>query len=91
MGTGAKGHPSVRIERKQYLEIKAYFETIAVHRTAATLTGELQELPFEPYAPVRRQLLTILRAVNRRRRAAGFAPVPLSDLRLRRRPVRPFG
>jgi hypothetical protein len=47
-------------------------------------------LPFEPYAPVRSQLLCILRAVNRARAAAGLPEVPRTCLRLRRRVVRPF-
>lgn len=51
----------------------------------------IARIPFEPYAPVRRQLLNILRAVNRVRQAAGFESVPVSALRLRRRVVRPFG
>jgi hypothetical protein len=34
--------------------------------------------------------LNILRAVNRKRKAAGFDAVPLAALRLRRRPLRPF-
>ena len=36
-------------------------------------------LPFEPYAPVRRQMLNLLRAVNRVRRQAGFKPVPAGN------------
>ena len=56
-------------------------------RLAKNLKAEIDEeliekyrgtvsLPFEPYAPVRRQLVNILRAVNRERQAAGFEPVP---------------
>ena len=41
-------------------------------------------------APVRRQLLTLLRLVNDARKRAGFAAVPTKVLSLRRRIVRPF-
>jgi hypothetical protein len=51
--------------------------------TVETLCRELGALPFEPFAPVRRQLLNILRAVNRARLSRGFEPVPTAALRLR--------
>jgi hypothetical protein len=43
-----------------------------------------------PYAPIRRQFLNLLRAVNRARKAAGFELLPKEVLPLRRRVVRPF-
>ena len=46
--------------------------------------------PFEPYAPVRRQLLAIVRRVNECRAAAGLERLPYSVLRLKRRIYRPF-
>jgi hypothetical protein len=88
---GGRGHASVRIERQLYRELKAYFEALAVHRSMEGLAVELRELPFAPYAPVKRQLLMVVNAVNRLRRAAGFEPVPVAVLRLRRSPVKPFG
>jgi hypothetical protein len=83
-----QGRSHVRLDSERYRELKAYFLERATHRTAATLGDELRSLPFEPYAPVRRQLFIILRAVNRVRRAAGFQPVPWTALRLRI--VKPF-
>lgn len=85
-----QGRSHVRLDDDRYRELKAYFLERAAHRTAAALAEELRALPFEPYAPVRRQLFIILRAVNRARRAAGFQPVPWTALRLRRRIVKPF-
>jgi hypothetical protein len=85
-----QGRSHVRLDDERYRELKAYFLERATHRTAAALGDELRALPFEPYAPVRRQLFIILRAVNRARRAAGFQPVPWTVLRLRRRIVKPF-
>jgi hypothetical protein len=49
------------------------------------------DFPFEPYAPVRRQLLVLLREVNAVRRQAGFQVLPIDVLPLRRRIVKPFG
>ena len=85
-----RGHASVRIEREEYLRLKSYFLELAAHRTSAALTDLFRALPYEPYAPIRRQLLTILRAVNRSRVAAGFESVPRSCLRFHRRSVRVF-
>lgn len=84
-------HTHVEIQRETYKELKAYFVGLAVHRTQENLAVEFRRLPFEPYAPVRRQILNILRAVNTARRRAGFEQLPTSVLRLRRRVVKPFG
>jgi hypothetical protein len=84
------GHVRVSIEREEYRQIKAYFLDRATHRSAAVVAGELGALPFEPYAPVRSQLLCIWRAVNRARGEAGFEAVPKTCLRFKRRLVRPF-
>jgi len=89
-GVDGKGHPSVRIERGEYMRVKSYFESIACHRSVEALCRDLHALPFEPYAPVRRQLLNILRAVNRARLSRGFEPVPTAALRLRATPRRVF-
>lgn len=85
------GHPHVRIEQEEYKWLKAYYTERAVHRTTAHLTDEFHQLPFEPYAPVRRQMLNILREVNRRRKQARMERVPVECLRLRRRIYKPFG
>ena len=55
------------------------------------LAAEFADLPFEPYAPVRQQLLNLVRYINRRREAASLEPLSFSVLRYRRRIVRPFG
>jgi hypothetical protein len=44
----------------------------------------------EPYAPVRKQLLNLLRVLNTKRQRAGHPKIPATVLRLRRRIVRPF-
>ena len=83
------GHASVRIERERFKELKAYFLEIATRRPPEALTREIDALPYERYAPVRSQLLGLLRAVNRKRKAAGLQLAP-NELRLSRRIVRPF-
>jgi hypothetical protein len=84
-------HAHVAIERGRYKELRDYLVDIAVHRSAEQLALEFYALPFEPYAPIRRQMLLMLRAVNLRRQKAGFSILPAMVLPLRRRIVRPFG
>jgi hypothetical protein len=83
-------HVSVRIHRELYRELKATFEQRAVHRSLEGLARDFQAIPYEPYAPVRDQLRCILRAVNRKRKAAGLELVPNNVLCPRRIPVKPF-
>lgn len=90
MGVDRRWHPSVRVHPAEYRKLKGYLLDIACHRSVQNLTAEFRRIRFVPYAPVRRQLLNLLRAVNRARIAADFEPVPLTALRLRRRIVRPF-
>jgi len=90
-GVDRKLHPSVRIHPEEYRKLKAYLLSLARHRYVENLSEVFHAIPFEPYAPVRRQLLNLLRAVNRERKAAGFEPVPITSLRLSRKGVKPFG
>ena len=87
----AKWRVRVQIDSEMFKGLKAYFEDIAPYRTTRQLAIELADLPFEPYAPVRRQLLNLVRYINRRRESANLAPLSFSALRYRRRIVRPFG
>lgn len=84
------GHAHVRIEREEFKRMKAHFLELATHRRADAVAAEFGRLPFEPYAPIRRQLIEVLRAVNRARRAMGYELVPFEALRLHRRIMRPF-
>lgn len=85
-----RSHAHVEIERQRYLELKAWFLELALHRSVDNVMMAFYELPYEPYAPVRRQLLNILRAVNRVRKRAGFHCLPSEVVPLRRRIVRPY-
>jgi hypothetical protein len=84
------GHVRVRIEKRLYRDLKAYFLDLATRRSAEALAAEFRRyMDFQPYAPVRSQCLAVLRAVNRCRAAAGLGPVP-NCFRTRRRIVKPF-
>lgn len=80
----------VLIAREPYRELCAYFLSIACHRRANTLAEALYALPYEPYAPVRKQLLKLLRLINSKRQAAGYSKIPPTCLRFKREIVRAF-
>lgn len=83
-------HAHVSIDRPAYLNLRADFLDLATRRKADALALSFYQLPFERYAPVRRQLLMLLRRVNEIRKRAGYSPVTKDVLCLRRRIVRPF-
>lgn len=89
-GGPPKWHACVRIDSPTYKQLKAFFLERACHRSVENLATDFARVPYARYAPVRRQLLTILRAVNESRAQMGFEPVPHSALRLRRHVVKPF-
>ena len=80
----------VMIAREPYRELCAYFLSIACHLRVNTLAEELFLLPYEPYAPIRKQLLKLLRLINAKRQASGFTKVPPSCLRYKRTIVKAF-
>ena len=84
-------HASVRIEREQFRRLKAHLGEVAVRRTREELEDELGSLRFEPYAPIARQYLDLLRHVNKKRGAAGLELVSDRCLRLNRRSIPVFG
>lgn len=89
-GADGRLHPSVRIHPDEYRKLKAYLVGLALHRSVENLSAVFAAVQFERYAPVRRQLLNIWRAVNRLRTEAQFEPVPVTALRLQRGVVRAF-
>jgi hypothetical protein len=86
----AKWHAHVRMDRRQYLDCRAWFLEWAVRVSSGKLSRAFATLPVAAYAPVRRQLLLIHRAVNRLRSANGQSLVPAEALPLRRNVLRPF-
>jgi hypothetical protein len=89
-GSDGKFHASVRISDEAFAKELSHFLELATHRSAESIASELRQIPFVPYARVRRQLLKIVRLINERRETAGFARVPYSALKLRREIVRVF-
>jgi hypothetical protein len=84
------GHVQVRMDDDTYRQLKAYYVDLACRRTKDKLVQEFYRAPFEPYAPIRRQMFNILREANRKRKRAGYELVPTCAIWLKRRVVRPF-
>lgn len=80
----------VQICRTEYERMKAYFLERSLVSSADLLATELFTVPYEPYAPVRQQMLNILRLVNDKRRAAGLERLGPEVIRYRRQIVKPF-
>ena len=89
-GVDRKWHVSVRIHPDRSRTLRAFLLEQAVRRSEGELALAFAKLPFEPYAPVRRQFLAMLRAVNEVRSRVGLERLDVAVLRLRRRIVRPF-
>lgn len=88
--TTTKWHAHVRIERDAYMKLKSHFEYLAVHRSPENLRLEFAAIPYARYAPVRRQLLNLLRHANKLRQHRGFELLTHHCLALRRKPVKVF-
>lgn len=86
-----KWHTLVRLDKSTYVSLRAYLLELAVRRDPETLEEEFRSICFQPYRPVREQLLAILRAVNRKRKAAGLSPLDYRCVPSRRRITKPFG
>jgi hypothetical protein len=85
------GHVSVRIQKPIYLDLKAHISELAPKLSVDAMHAQFEKVRFEAYAGVRSQMLNILREVNRRRKASGLEPVPLTAIRMRRKSVKVFG
>jgi hypothetical protein len=80
----------VQIGKRRYQEMKAFFVDMARRVSVEKIGMEFYCLPFEPYAPVRQQLLNILRLVNQARKQAGLETISPKVLRYQRKIVKPF-
>lgn len=80
----------VSINREAYRDMRAYFLEIAAHRSPDKLRWEFWNQPFEPYAPIRKQLLNLLRLVNLKRSSLGYEKLVPDCIRYRRAIVKPF-
>ena len=82
-----QGHPHVRIQQTDCSLLKVRMLEAAVRQEAEVLRSSCRGLP---YAPVRRQLPNVLRAVNRRRKLAGLTLVEVTCILMRRRICSPL-
>jgi len=89
-GTDDRFHVSVRIHQNEYRWLKQFMVQFARNATREEVEEEFSRLRFEPYAPVVRQLFSVLRAVNRARSELGMEPVPAECVRTRRRVIKAF-
>lgn len=89
-GQDARFHASVRIGRRELERLAGRIDRIALVPDGDRLFRFWQGLRFEPYAPIRRQLLRLFWRMNDRRKAAGLELVPVRALRMQRRPLSPF-
>jgi hypothetical protein len=80
----------VVIDREAFRELKAEFLSIACKRRAGLLAAKFWDLPFEPYAPVRQQLLKLLFYVNQARKRKAMPTVSTKVIRYTREIVKPF-
>ena len=70
--------------------LKRHFRLRALWFSEERWEREFRALPFEPYAPVRKQFGTLFRMVNRRRKLAGLPLISRECIKRMRSPVRPF-
>jgi hypothetical protein len=90
-GRTGKWHTLVRIDKPTATALRAYLTDLALRRSKEQLEDEFRSVCFQPYRPVREQLMTMLRAVNRRRKAAGLPIIDYACIPSRRRITKPFG
>jgi hypothetical protein len=76
----SKWHSHVEIDRRQLLDLRTWLTEHAARATTAELAKAIYSLPVESYAPIRRQLLVLLRAVSRTRKSLGKTPLPIEVL-----------
>lgn len=84
------GRASVRIHEEQYRMLVEYFRQNAIGWPVSRLAAEIDGLPFERFAPVRRQLIGLIRTVNRERAAWGLDGISYTDIRLAPRSIPVF-
>ena len=68
----SKWHTLVRLDSETYKNLTAYMLDHAKRRSKEYLEDLFRSVWFQPYRPVREQLLAILRKVNRERKQVGF-------------------
>ena len=74
----------VRINDDCFKEMSAKFDHFATRMSANVLGAKFYEIPFQGYAPIRRQLCQLLRHINKKRRRSGLPQLPKECLHFHR-------
>ena len=80
----------VQIARDTFRALKADFLNVCKKRRPDWLASKFYNLPYEPYAPVRQQLLSLLFHVNQTLKKSGRKSISTDVIRLMRKQVLPF-
>ena len=80
----------VQISKARFQELRVEFLTHARNRSEDWYRMRFYHVGFEPYAPIRKQLLELLRQVNKARGAHGLGKIAPDCIRYRRRILKPF-
>ncbi len=86
----SKNRVRVQISRAAYRNLHAWFVENARRRRVDWFADQFWNIGYEPYAPIRKQLLGLLRQVNKARGAVGLEKLSADVLRYQHRPVKPF-
>lgn len=81
---------SIRIAPDEYSRLKSHFLEISCRRSVDGIAREFAGLHFQPFSPIRAQLLSVWRSVNRPRQTAGLETIPIDAVPWKRRIVQPF-
>ena len=84
------GRVFVSLDHRSFTKLQKEFLELALRLKHHTLAARFWAIRFEPYRQVYRQIKSIWRSVNLKRKTAGLPPVPSSALRHKRRICRPF-
>jgi len=85
-----KNRVRIQISKAAFRDLKAEFLTHARIRSIDWYRMRFYHAGYEPYAPVRKQLLNLLRMVNQERAAAGLEKIKPDCIRYQRKIVKPF-
>ncbi len=86
----SKRRVRVQISRAGYRELHATLLENARRRRVDWFAQYFWNIGYEPYAPIRRQLLELIRQVNKSRSAAGLPKISPKVIRYQQRKVKPF-
>ncbi len=90
MGRDGRWQSSVRIDAIPFAELVAQFSDVALRKSNQVLADSTRGLRYARYAPVTRQIITLIRRTNRIRRTSGRSEISYDDVRQRRTSISPF-